>query len=158
MLGRFILIFVLGLSLSGCANLHKKKSQVHKPKKPDPFATHEPSQELEFQAFLAQLRKAVASKDIPKIASMMTADFAYVMGKTPAEDRTGEGVFQYWEEKGLWPELQLVIKEKFVSNDQYMVAPPQLVYDENYRGYRVGVIRADGGWKFAYFVTDAPSS
>ena len=158
MFGRFILILVLGFSLSGCAEFGKMKKDPHKPKQPDKFSVHEPEQDLAFQAFLTQLRKAIASKDIPQIASMMTADFAYYMGKTPAEDRTGDGVFQYWEENGLWPELQLLIKGKFVSNDEYMVTPPQLVYDENYRGYRIGLIRVAGSWKFAYFVSDNPSS
>jgi len=157
MFGRLILILLLGLCLPGCAQFGKKKSKLHKPKEPDKFSAHEADQDLAFQAFLTQLRKAVANKDIPQIASMMTPDFGYYMGKTPAEDRTGEGVFQYWEENGLWPELQLMIKGKFVSNEEYMVTPPQLVYDENYRGYRVGLLRVNGSWKFAYFVTDNPS-
>jgi len=158
MFGRFILILVLGLALPGCANLHKKKPNPHQPKKPDKFSAHEADQDLAFQSFLSQLRTAIANKDIPQVASMMTPDFAYYMGKTSAQDRTGEGVFQYWEENGLWPELQLIIKGKFVSNDEYMVTPSQLVYDENYRGYRAGLIRVNGSWKFAYFVTDAPSN
>jgi hypothetical protein len=156
MFGRLILILILGLSLPGCALFHKKKPDPPKPKKPDKFSAHEVGEDLAFQSFLSQLRKAVANKDIPQLAAMMTPNFAYYMGKTAAEDRMGDGVFQFWEEKGLWPELQLVIKGKFISNDQYMVTPPQLVYDENYHGYRVGAIQDRGSWKFAYFVTDAP--
>jgi len=157
MFGRLILIVILGLSFAGCANpLKKKKDETHKPKEPDKFSTHEPSEDLAFQAFLTQLRKAIADKDIPQVASMMTPDFGYYMGKTPAEDRAGDGVFQYWDENGIWPELQLMIKGKFVSNDNFMVTPPQMVYDENYRGYRAGITRVNGTWKFAYFVSDAP--
>lgn len=155
MFGRLILIILLGLSLPGCASLHKKKPAPKKLKKPDPFSIHEPSDDVAFQSFLTQLRKSIESKDMPTIASMMTPNFAYYMGSTPGEDRTGEGVFQYWDEKGLWPELQLIFKGKFVPLDQYMVTPPQLATDpENYRGYRAGILRVDGSWKFAYFVKE----
>jgi hypothetical protein len=158
MLTRLLLILALGLT--GCVHLpsfHKTKKQeaAARAKKPETFSAHEPGQDVAFQSFLGQLRLAIGKHDIPKIASMMTPDFAYVMGKTPAEDRIGEGVFQYWDQNGLWPELELVVKEKFVPNEDYMVAPPQFVIDsENYRGYRAGIRRVNGAWKFAYFVTD----
>ena len=87
------------------------------------------------------------------IAQMMTPDFAYVMGASDAEDRKGEGVFQYWDEHGLWPELEGIISENFVKKDDYMVAPPQFANPAiEYDGYRAGIRRVNGSWKFAYFV------
>ena len=84
---------------------------------------------------------------------MMTPDFAYVMGGTPETDKKGEGVFQYWEEKGLWPELEGILSETFVKKDEYMVAPPQFANPAlPYEGYRVGIKRVNGSWKFVYFV------
>jgi hypothetical protein len=155
MLARLILMIALGLSLEGCAHFHKKPEPAAA-KKPDMFSAHEPDQDVAFQAFLTNLRKAIAKKDIPMVASMMTSDFAYYQGKTPAEDRTGDGVFQFWDENGLWPELQLVIKGQFISMDRYMVTPPQLALEENFHGYRAGITQVNGTWKFAYFVTDPP--
>jgi len=62
-------------------------------------------------------------------------------------------VFQYWDEQGLWPELQGILSEKFVQKGAYMVAPPQFADESlNYDGYRAGVRRVNGSWKFAYFV------
>ena len=84
---------------------------------------------------------------------MMTTDFAFVMGGTPEGDRKGEGVFQYWDENGLWPELEGILTENFVKKDEYMVAPPQFANPAlDYTGYRVGIRRVNGSWKFVYFV------
>jgi hypothetical protein len=44
------------------------------------------------------------------------------------------------------------MKQKFVPNGRYMVAPPQVVSDANYAGFRVGLRTVNGSWKFAYFV------
>jgi hypothetical protein len=54
--------------------------------------------DVDFQAFVGRLRKAVKAHDVNTIAAMMTPGFAYVLGATPAEDRQGAGVFQYWDE------------------------------------------------------------
>ncbi len=113
----------------------------------------EESSDVDFQAFVSRLRKAVASRDVNTIASMMTTDFAFVMGKTAENDRKGEGVFQYWEENGLWPELEGILSEKFVKKDNFMVAPPQFANPAvDYDGYRAGIQRINGSWKFVYFV------
>ena len=87
------------------------------------------------------------------VAAMMTPDFAYVLGATPAEDRQGAGVFQYWDENGLWPELEGILSERFVQKEAYMVAPPQFADPAaEYTGYRAGIRRDNGSWKFVYFV------
>jgi hypothetical protein len=85
------------------------------------------------------------------LASMMTSDFGYQLNP-PLE---GEGVFKYWDEQNIWPELEGILSEKFVPfNEGYMVAPPQFADKSlHYDGYRAGVRRINGSWKFAYFVT-----
>ena len=84
---------------------------------------------------------------------MMTEDFAYVLGATTAEDRKGEGVFKYWDENGLWTELDAILTERFAKKGEFWVAPPQFADESlNYTGYRVGIRRVGGSWKFVYFV------
>jgi len=40
-----------------------------------------------------------------------------------------------------------------VKKQDYMVAPPQFADASlNYEGYRAGIRRVNGSWKFAYFV------
>jgi hypothetical protein len=138
---------------TGCGGPGKKK------KKQDAAET-KPQQSLanqgtdqDFNAFLGRLRKAVATRDMNTMAQMMTPDFAFVMGATSDQDRKGEGVFQYWDEHGLWPELEGIMTENFVKKDDFMVAPPQFANAAvEYDGYRAGIRRVNGSWKFAYFV------
>jgi hypothetical protein len=116
----------------------------------------EESTDVDFQAFLSRLRKAVQARDMQTIAQMMITDFAYVMGTSAEQDKKGEGVFQYWDENGLWPELEGILSEKFVKKQDYMVAPPQFANPAvDYTGYRAGIRRINGSWKFAYFVNGA---
>lgn len=148
------LLLVCAIALSGCRSAPKRDRKTPDAAQAKKDAqTTEANADVDFQAFLARLRKAVEARDMNTLASMMTSDFAYVMGATSAQDRKGEGVFQYWDENGLWPELQGIITEQFVKKEDYMVAPPQfanptVVYD----GYRAGIRRVNGSWKFAYFV------
>jgi hypothetical protein len=80
---------------------------------------------------------------------MMTVDFGYHLDP----DLSGPGVFQYWEQKSLWTELNGILSENFVPNGDYMVAPPQFASPATpYTGYRAGIRRVNGSWKFAYFV------
>ncbi len=140
---------VLCLAASACTP-EKKKTAPGKTRKPEVAETNA---DVDFQAFIGRLRKAVRARDAQTIASMMTPDFAYVLGSTPEQDRKGEGVFQYWEENDLWPELDGVVSEKFVQKDDFMVAPPQFAQPESeYHGYRAGIRRVNGSWKFVYFV------
>jgi hypothetical protein len=65
----------------------------------------------------------------------------------------GPGVFQYWEQENLWPELDGILSERFVKKGNFMVAPQQFADPSlNYDGYRIGITRVKGSWKFAYFV------
>jgi predicted component of type VI protein secretion system len=147
-------LLLCALAFSGCGTTSKKKkkdSEVPESKKEAKNAQE--SSDVDFQAFVSRLRKAVAARDVNTIASMMTTDFAFVMGKTAETDRKGEGVFQYWDENGLWPELEGILSEKFVKKEEFMVAPPQFANPAvDYDGYRVGIRRVNGSWKFVYFV------
>jgi len=73
-------------------------------------------------------------------------------------EKSGEGVFKYWDDQNLWPELNGILTEKFVQKKNpdgkvFMVAPPQFADESlNYDGYRAGITRVNGSWKFTYFV------
>ena len=149
----FVLL-ISALAFGGC-NAFKSKKSDKKPAldKRAKAELREENNDVDFQAFVGRLRKAVAAHDVNAIAGMMTPDFAYVLGKTPAEDRKGDGVFKYWDESNLWPELEGIMTERFAKKDDFWVAPPQFADPTlNYDGYRVGIRRVNGSWKFVYFV------
>ncbi len=145
------LLLVL-LAFTGCSLFKKNRKEKAAPtKQEEPLAQQEGQQD--FNAFLGRLRKAIHAHDLQTIASMMSSDFAFHMGSTTEQDKKGEGVFQYWEENGLWPELEGVIDENFAKKDDFMVAPPQFANPAvDYDGYRAGIRRVNGSWKFVYFV------
>lgn len=134
----------------GCQAPYKKSDQAAANAKKDQ------SQDVSFQAFVGRLQSAVARKDLPALASMMSADFGYRWDPPPE----GDNVFGYWNEHHLWPVLASVLKQRFAANETvsedgtrrrvFMVAPPP---DPNYRGHRVGLVQLSGAWKFAYFVS-----
>lgn len=147
------LLLVCAFLLPGCGMFKKKPKENKAAQTKKETKAPEESSDQDFQAFVGRLRKAVQSRDMNTLAEMMTTDFAFVMGGTPETDRKGEGVFQYWEENGLWPELDGIVSEKFVKKEEFMVAPPQFANPAlDYNGYRAGVRRVNGSWKFAYFV------
>lgn len=118
-------------------------------KKPS-LAIPDQSADVTFQSFLSRLRQAAAGHDVNTLAELMTTDFGYRM-EPPLE---GAGVFTYWDENNVWPELSLILHEKFVPKENYMVAPKEFVVDEaHYNGYRAGIQLINGSWKFAYFVS-----
>jgi hypothetical protein len=148
MILRLLLCVVLGSSLAACTTPSKKKDAAKaKPKEP---AMEDMSNDVAFQAFLGRLRKAVAAHDVQTVADMMTTNFGYRLD--PVGE--GEGVFQYWDDELLWPQLQAMLSKHFVPKGSFMVAPPEFATDPNYHGFRVGIAPVDGVWKFAYFVTD----
>lgn len=148
-----ILITALLLSafaLAGCQTPEKKKEKLKKEalKKQAKADLRAPS-DVDFQAFVGRLRKAVAKRDVETLKTMMTEDFGYKL--EPA--MSGPGVFQYWEQENLWPELDGVLSERFVKKGAFWVSPPQFADPSlNYDGYRAGITRIKGSWKFAYFV------
>ena len=128
--------------LAGCQAPYKKADEADQQKHKDTAG------DQSFQAFLGRLRTAAMKKDLPTLSAMMTNDFGYRWDTAPS----GENVFTYWDEHGVWPELQAVLKEDFAPHDNFMVAPPQVATDANYNGYRAGLRQVNGSWKFAYFV------
>ncbi len=153
---RFFLSLLMGATLLsvGCKTTPETVDTSHPATTPSkkPPVVNMPDQngDQAFQAFLGRLRQAIHAHDVDTIASMMTTDFGY---KYP--DGEGKGVFEYWDQNNVWPELELIMKERFVPNgDKYMVAPADFVTNpDNYSGYRAGLRLLNGSWKFAYFVT-----
>ena len=148
-----ILITALLLSvfvLTGCQTPDQKKEKLKQAAlKKKAKADLREQQEVDFQAFVVRLRRAVAQRDMATLKSMMTDDFGYKL--EPA--MSGPGVFQYWEQENLWPELDGILSERFVKKGAFWVSPPQFADPSlNYDGYRAGITRVRGSWKFAYFV------
>jgi hypothetical protein len=142
-------LLLLAITLTGCKSTSKtdktKKAALSKKTK----AELREDTDIDFEAFVGRLKKAVAAHDVTALAGMMTPDFGYSL----KPERSGDGVFKYWDDQNLWPELDGILTEKFVKKGPYMVAPPQFADESlNYDGYRVGVRRVNGSWKFAYFV------
>jgi hypothetical protein len=144
------ILLLLAIGLSGCQTpSQKEKEKKAALKKKTKAELREESSDVDFQAFVGRLRKAVAAHDVNTLAGMMTPDFGYSLNP----EKSGEGVFKYWDEQNLWPELDGILSEKFVKKGDFMVAPPQFADESlNYDGYRVGLRRVNGSWKFAYFV------
>ncbi|PYL85855.1 MAG: hypothetical protein DMF17_07235 [Verrucomicrobia bacterium] len=143
-------LLLLAIGLSGCQTpSQKEKEKKAALKKKTKAELREESSDVDFQAFVGRLRKAVAAHDVNTLAEMMTPDFGYSLNP----EKAGEGVFKYWDEQNLWPELDGILSEKFVKKGGFMVAPPQFADESlNYDGYRAGLRRVNGSWKFAYFV------
>jgi len=150
---RILLVVFLAFAfvVGGCQTPEKKKEKLKQAelKKKAKADLREESSDVDFQAFLGRLRKAVAKRDVETLKSMMTDDFGYRL----EPPMSGPGVFQYWEQENLWPELDGILSERFVKKGAFMVSPPQFADPSlNYDGYRIGIARVRGSWKFAYFV------
>ncbi len=148
-----ILITALLLSVfvfAGCQTPEQKEKKLKEAAlKKKTKADLRESGDVDFQAFVGRLRKAAANRDIATLKSMMSDDFGYKLDPAMA----GPGVFQYWDQENLWPELDGILAEKFVKKGNFLVAPPQFADPSlNYDGYRAGITRVKGSWKFAYFV------
>ena|SRR5436309_7374806 len=145
-------LLTLAFVFTGCQTEKDKVKQAALKKKAK--ANLRESGDVDFQAFVGRLRKAVAARDLATLKTMMTDDFGYKLNPP----LSGAGVFDYWEQENLWPELDGILSEKFVikknlGGQVFMVAPPQFADASiNYDGYRVGITRVKGSWKFAYFV------
>jgi hypothetical protein len=142
-------LLLFALALGGCKTPSKVEKEKKAALKKKTKAELREDSDVDFQAFVGRLRKAVAAHDINTLAGMMTPDFGYSL----KPEKSGEGVFKYWEDQNLWPELDGILSEKFVKKGDYMVSPPQFADESlNYDGYRIGIRRINGSWKFAYFV------
>lgn len=141
------LFLVSAIAFGGCDLFKSKKDK--KPATRAKAELRDENPDVDFQAFLGRLKQAIAAHDVNAIAGMMTEDFGYSLNPVLA----GDGVFKYWDEHNLWPELEGIMTEKFVKKGDFWVAPPQFA-DESlqYDGYRAGIRRVRGSWKFVYFV------
>lgn len=152
---KIVILFLLSaLALGGCSSAKSKKDKKDAAlKKRAKAELRDENEDVDFQAFVGRLKKAASSHDATTLASMMPEDFLYVLGATTAEDRKGDGVFKYWDENGLWTELDGILTERFAKKEEFWVAPPQFADPAlHYDGYRVGIKRMGGSWKFVYFV------
>ena len=139
------------VALPGCKSKSKaEKERKAALRKKAQAELREDTNDVDFQSFVGRLRKAVSARDTATLSSMMTPNFGFKLNP-PME---GEGVFKYWDQENLWPEVEGILSENFVKGDgDYMVAPPQFADKSlNYDGYRAGIRRVQGSWKFAYFV------
>src|ERR1700675_2080574 len=139
------------LAFTGCQTPEQKKEKLKQAelKKKAKADLREESTDVDFQAFLGRLPKPIEKRAVEHLKSMMTDDFGYKLDPP----MSGPGVFQYWEQENLWPELDGILSERFVKKGDFMVAPPQFADPSlNYDGYRIGITRVKGSWKFAYFV------
>jgi len=149
-------LLALGFVFAGCQTPSQKEKTKQAALKKKAKANLREPEDVDFQAFVGRLRKAVAKHDVETIKSMMTENFGYKLeprmeGIEPSAN--APGVFQYWDQENLWPELDGILSERFVKKGNFMVAPPQFADPSiNYDGYRVGIARVRGSWKFAYFV------
>jgi hypothetical protein len=144
-------LLAFAFAFTGCQTPQQKKEKLKQAalKKKAKANLREEGTDVDFQAFLGRLRKAIAKRDVETLKSMMTDDFGYKLDPPMG----GPGVFQYWEQENLWPELDGILSERFVKKGVFMVAPPQFADPSlNYDGYRIGITRVRGSWKFAYFV------
>lgn len=146
---KFIFLFLAAaMALGGCDKSKKDKKDAAVKKRAKAELRDE-NTDVDFQAFVGRLKTAVAAHDANTLASMMTADFGYSLNP----DKSGDGVFLYWDENGLWTELDAILTERFAKKGEFWVAPPQFADESlHYTGYRVGIKRIGGSWKFVYFV------
>lgn len=136
---------------SGCKSTRQDAGLEQTRPVPDAPPAEKSAATDNLDVFLAELRDAVAQQDMYRLAAMMTPNFGYQLEPL----REGDGVFQFWDENNLWGELALIVGEEFVPNGDFMVAPPEFADPSTlYTGYRAGVTKVGGKWKFAYFVRD----
>lgn len=143
---RFFVILLLA-ALVGCQSAEKRAEAEEKIEtaERDVRQVKDPS----FNSFLGRLRKAVAKRDVRTLSTMMTDNFAYSW--EPGGE--GYGCFVYWDSNNLWPELEKIVNAQFLPKDNFMTAPAEFVErGEEYRGFRAGILKERGTFKFAYFV------
>ena len=71
-------LLVLAIGISGCQTFTRKqkekKAELTKKTAPQP---REENADVDFDAFVGRLRKAVAAHDVKTLSTMMTDDFGY---------------------------------------------------------------------------------
>src|SRR6266404_832467 len=99
------ILLALAMALSGCRTPSaKEKAKRAELSKKTKAKLREESQDVDFQAFLGRLRKAIAARDKETLKTMMTENFGYKLEPSwEGIEATAEspGVFQYWDTPGL---------------------------------------------------------
>ncbi len=127
-----------------------RRTATRKPSTPTQGDLSTAASSAEFRAFLRDLRAAVKDRDMMTMAPMMTANFGYSLEPL----LYGPGVFEYWDNNNIWPELEKIVRQEFKPFQGFMVAPPKFADPTHpYAGYRAGIQLTPEGWRFAYFVT-----
>src|SRR5205809_7065070 len=93
-----VVALVLALPLTSWNRTAKKaRTRKQATKKSAKVTPGQENTDVDFDAFLARLRKAVTARDMNTIASMMTPDFGYSLNP----EKSGEGVFKFWDENNI---------------------------------------------------------
>ena len=149
---RILLLLVISLSIVGC----QTPAQRSKAKKKTDEKAHtikDANGDVDFQAFVGRLRIAATRHDMQTMASVMTPGFGFNFNQKPSDN-----VFQYWDQNNVWSQVNRVLHQPFAPKGNFMVAPASFVsHPDTFHGYRAGIMLVNGAWKFAYFVTDAPT-
>src|SRR5437879_9642822 len=119
-------LLALGFVFAGCQTPSQKEKTKQAALKKKAKANLREPEDVDFQAFLGRLRKAVAKRDLETIKSMMSEDFGYKL----EPPMSGPGVFQYCEQENLWPELDGVLSERMVTKGEFMFSPPPFAHPE----------------------------
>src|SRR5438874_1940075 len=112
---KIVFLFLLSaIALGGCSSASSKKDKKDAAlKKRAKAELREENTDVDFQAFVGRLKQAIQAHDVNTLASMMTEDFGYSLNP----EKSGEGVFKYWDENNLWPELEAIVTtEKFAKD------------------------------------------
>lgn len=144
----FCLFFtgVLALGLAGCKTGKEKEEE---PVKTIRNQTGDPS----FSAFRNILNRAIERRDKKMLAQLMVSDFGYFLQEGQPEGVGIPGAFAYWDQHNLWPVLQQTSQLGYLPAGDYMVAPPEFALQGNtFQGFRLGVRRVNGSWRFIYFI------
>jgi len=153
---RSIPLFMFTLLLAGCKTTEDEELPEPSPDgtvslaNPQAPQMDDASGDTTFMSFAGRLRRAIANRDREMLSDMMTPNFGYSIQPL----LSGPGVFDYWDANNLWPELELVVKDRWQPLGNYMVAPIEFSMNpETYRASRAGATLINGSWRFAYFVS-----
>ncbi len=150
MIFRFVLCLIVTLGFAGCETPYKKSDKKKEEEK------HDQNKDTSFQAFTGRLKLAARNRDLKVLGTMMATNFGFRWDRPETAPTDPSEVFAYWTQQNLWPELNSILLQGFAANDTNMSAPPQVVKDPGYNGYRAGVRIVSGSWKFAYFLPAPP--
>ena len=78
---------------------------------------------------------------------MMTTNFGYRLN--PVGE--GDGVFKYWDQLNLWPQLEAVLQNHFVPKGNFMVAPPAFATTLIFMAIAWDLVSVDGEVEICLF-------